>query len=411
MKLELLCQLGLEATRYLERYVNNIKPGAHSDWSESNILYSPHEGLPQFEAPAFDLPLGAVTVLSANPDPILSQEVIRPHAVRFFLHPEMALDIEYIERVGIDISTRVGETYLVTPTSSTRTLLTKDREYNFMIKTDLERRHYRFIRRLKGSSVDHSIRISRELEKITSSAGLSDCCFLPESLGIVIGDPDHGAGVILREVLARPRLSVPTIMIPYFSLYAPDLRQPSDLPLLIQLLQRNAGPRDALPYFVEQILGRIVLVWSRIASRYGLLLELHGQNTLLEVDADLQPRRLVYRDLQSTYVDEKVRMMCGLDMPFLKHIVGQESGTDVPTQYSVVYDHEIGDFLLNRMICTFRKYYPDFTFEDVAAKIRTIFRSEFPDWRSKFPAETYTYGAQSGNEVNLVRQHAEPVFR
>lgn len=296
MKLERLPIQELEATRHMERYVNNVKPGSHSDWSDTDIKYSPHEGIEEFPTPVYGLSPETATVIKANPDPELQKEILGKEVVKFVVHPELADDPEYMERVGIDPDTKLDEPYLVTPTASTRTLLTKGRDYNFMVKTDLDKRHYRFIRRLKGSSVDHSVKISQELERITSTEETPEYAFLPESLGVVVGNKDNGAGVLFREITPRPLVPESRVLVPYFSLYVTDLKSPQDEPLLIQLIKQNAKAGKEAEYFIDTILGKVVRTWTHFATQYGLLLELHGQNTMLEVDSELKPQRIVHRD-------------------------------------------------------------------------------------------------------------------
>lgn len=55
MELKKIQENGIEATRYLERYVNNIK-GDHEIYSDTLSIYSPHEGVDSFPAPVFNLP-------------------------------------------------------------------------------------------------------------------------------------------------------------------------------------------------------------------------------------------------------------------------------------------------------------------------------------------------------------------
>lgn len=411
MKLESLHQQGLEATRYMERYVNNVKTGTHHDRSETSIIYSPHEGIEEFPLPVFGLKPEAVTVIQANPDQRILREVIGREVVKFFVHPDMADDVEYLDRVGIDANSRLNETYIVTPTSSTRTLLTTGKTPDFMVKTDLDRKHYRFIRRLKGSSVEHSIQISQEIEKNTTTEQLPEYAFLPESLGIVVGDSQKGAGVLFREIIPRPLQSETRVLVPYFSLYATDLKNSNDKPLLIQLIKENTKTGHEAEFFVDQILGKIVRNWTQFASKYGLLLELHGQNTLLELDEKMVPQRIVHRDFQSIYVDQEIRQKNGLDTSFQKHIVGAEAGTDRKTQFSIAYDHQVGDYLFDRLIKTFRNFYPQYGYEQIVSQVRNIFHSGFPDWQDVFPNETYTYGQQIGNEVSLIVKHPTPIFR
>ncbi len=412
MRLEQVYQTGLEGTRYLERYVNNVKSGSHGDWSDTNIRYSPHEGVENFPLPVFGLKPEMAIVLLANPDPRLMRQVVGKDVVKFFIHPDIATDEAYLDRLGIDSTDQIDDIYIVTPTSSTRTLLTQQPDFNFMIKTDLDKRHFRFIRRLKGSSVDHSVRISQELERVTAlDTSITEYAFLPESLGIVAGDKNDGAGVLFREIIPRPFAKDSRTLVPYFSLYANDLKNPDDDPILIQLIQKNAVKGKEFEFFTNEVIGKIVRTWTYFASRYGLLLELHGQNTLLEIDENLKPQRIVHRDFQSIYLDKEVRDAQSMETPFTKHLAGQEQGTMKSTQYSIAYDHQVGDYLIDRLSKTFRAYYPQYTFDDVANRVKDMFREGFGNPLRVFPPETYTYGKQQGNDVNLIVQHNEPIYR
>ncbi len=411
MKLDGLYESQLEGTRYAERYVNNVKAGKHSNWSDSSVEYSPHEGLSEFPLPVYSLSGLAYEVLTAEPDPRLVRDVLGKD-VKFFVHPDLSSDLDYMDRTGL-INARpiIDEPYFVSPTSSTRTLLTANRDYNFMIKTDLDKRHYRFIRRLKGSSVDHSIRVSQELSRICQVTNLDEFAFLPESLGIIIGDQTSGAGVLFREIIPRPIIPENRVLIPFFSLYADDLKNQADLPLLIQLIQKNCSPGEELDFLVYSIIGLVVRNWTKFAMDFGMLLETHGQNTLIEIDANLSPRRMVFRDFQGMYFDRKIREESGLDMPVVKHIVGDEVGTDRQSQFSLNYDHFVGDYLFERLTDTFLRHYPQYDYEMVTSKVRDIFRSAIPDPSEILPDETYTFGPQIENEVNLIVKSPVPIWR
>lgn len=282
-----------------------------------------------------------------------------------------------------------------------------------MVKTDLERRHDRFIRRLKGSSIEHSSQISKELTHLTASALVPEFSFLPESIGLVYGDSSRGAGVLFREPTPRPLAADNRTLVPYFSLYGGDLKNPADKSLMIQLIEHNAVLGEEVDYFIENIVGKVVRNWTYFARNFGLLLELHGQNTLLEIDQNLQPQRMVYRDFQATYVDRELRALNGLDIPVDKHIVGEESGTTRETQLSLAYDHQVGDFLLERLLNTFIESYPQYKKEDLYTEVQKQFRSGFPEATSIFPPQTYTYGKQQlgSNDVVLVQKHQKPLFR
>ena len=114
-----------------------------------------------------------------------------------------------------------------------------------------------------------------------------------------------------------------------------------------------------------------------MARDYGILPELHGQNTLLELNDNLEPERIVYRDFQGTYVDAKIREEKGLKLPFTKHLAGEESGTDRAKQFSHIYDHNVGHLLLERLTNTFIRDYPQYKYEQVTSEVATMFNSLF----------------------------------
>jgi hypothetical protein len=397
----------------MERYVNNVK-GSHSDWSDTDIIYSPHEGMEKFHVPVFEIPTSKVSILCANPDPRLVQEVIVGDKVKFFVHPDMLNDKGFLQKIGIDGFIKSNDVYEVTPTSSTRTLLTLEKNYNFMIKTDLDKKHFRFIRRLKGDSVEHSILISKELEKIANSGECPEYSFLPESLGFILGDKVEGSGVLFREIFPRPLVKGQNerFMIPYFSLYASDLKNPNEPALLIQLIEINTKTdQEKIDFFINEIIGKIIRVWCYFVNKQGMLLELHGQNTLLELGPDLKPTRIVHRDFQGIYTDKETRDRLGLQTIVIKHIVGEESGTSRQSQYSLNFDHIMGDFLFDRLIKTFTANYHQFSLEEIITRIKKIFHENFPDSEKVFPSVTYTFGVQNENNVNLVENKSKPTYR
>ena len=172
---------------------------------------------------------------------------------------------------------------------------------------------------------------------------------------------------------------------PYHSLYAPDPNAPEDLPLLAQLVVLH-GNGDKIGYFVSEIVGPILEAWTLLVSRKGLLPELHGQNSLLELDTRLRPRRVVHRDFQGTYSDSRIRAGLGLDL-FSKHIFGTEPGSTVQSQYSHVFDGMIGRYLLSRLTKAFCPSF-DEDYTKVAEAIKAYHR-RIAEWSADFPPTTY----------------------
>ncbi len=168
-----------------------------------------------------------------------------------------------------------------------------------------------------------------------------------------------------------------------------------------------------MEYFVERVAGPLLDSWVALVSKRGLLPELHGQNTLAEIDGNLEIRRVVHRDFQGTYSDSEIRK--GLSLPlFSKHIAGAEPGTTVESQYSHVFDGMIGRYLLLRLTRSFCLYFP-FEYTKVANAFRE-YHHGLPGWTvAKFPPTTYRFAVaardQVGNDISFVDTEIPPEFR
>lgn len=391
----------LDHTIYGERYLNDSK-GRFEDYSEVDPKYDPQGSLPIIQLPYTLLTPEHCIVLQDEPSSELKEWVRVGHKYRFFWHPDIVR--EEFEFCG---------TVASQPSSSTRTLLTEE-PFRTYIKTDLDKKHFRFIRRLKRSSVEHSVAICSELRSMCKEiTTLTRYSFLPESLGlIVVGGKHEGSGTLYREAKPFPHVEEKRIMMPYHSLYALDPNAPGDLPLLVQLVLMH-GNNDKIGYFVSEIVGPILEAWTLLVSKKGLLPELHGQNSLLELDMSLYSKRVVHRDFQGTYSDSRIRAWLGLKL-FSKHIVGTEPGTTVQSQYSHVFDGMIGRYLLSRLTKTFCASFNE-DYAKVANAIKAYHR-RIPEWRvADFPPTTYRFGntakEQVGNEVILADTGTPPEFR
>jgi siderophore synthetase component len=114
-----------------------------------------------------------------------------------------------------------------------------------------------------------------------------------------------------------------------------------------------------------------------LVSERGLLPELHGQNSLAEIDSMLKLRRIVHRDFQGIYSDSRIRVAKGLPV-FTKHVAGTEEGTTIQSQYSNVFDGMIGRYLLERLTKTFCRYF-GVRYNKVTQAIAAYHRS-LPSW-------------------------------
>jgi len=388
----------------LERRVNEIRHSSTADYSEVSAAYHPRHGEKSFLLPVFSVPASELTTHTASPSQGAREltGLARPER-SFFCHPDSTKDFS-----GAPFETPAAHQEAI-PTSSTRTLfLTK--APGLMVKTHLNKRISHFVRRLKGSSVRHSVQISRECERM---ARAPDCptafAYLPESIGVVHTASD--LGYLVREVTPRPYVTDPRILVPFFSLYSRDADQPEDMPILCQLIGRSRS--KPLTYFARNILDPFMETWAWAFLARGLLFESHGQNTLLELDASFKVRRIVQRDFQSVPVDPVIRARRGLSTPFKKHVIG--SG-DYPRliEHSLQYDRFIGHCLLRSFVNFFNTYY-DIPEEETCSLIRRVFRHHIPKEVEQefFLPGSMTLGEQAvgDNVYPLVYISTPPLYR
>src|SRR5205814_1226723 len=96
--------------------------------------------------------------------------------------------------------------------------------------------------------------------------------------------------------------------------------------------------------------------WARAVRERGLLFESHAQNTLLEIDRDFRPRRIVHRDLD-LWIDRGTRHREHLEMPFLDAEIGAGAAKSGPPHYSLIYDRFIGHEFFDYLLALLHRFY------------------------------------------------------
>jgi hypothetical protein len=382
-----------------ERYVNNPKYSETAQYSEVEKKFHPRFGDPTFALPFAFVRKETVEIFESNPSRNVRDLVFGDDMVRFFSHPE---SVSEFKNIGM-----FNNFYRAVPTSSTRTVLLPDKE-NLMIKLHLNKKVSRFIRRLSRNSIEHSVLVSCELEIAANSSGCPNSfAFLPESLGVAA---QNGCGFLVREFIPRPTAGKQRFLVPFFALYSKDTRNPDDDFLLSQLINRSKS--DPLKYFTKFILEPFLGGWAYIFLNYGILLEAHGQNTLLEIDQNFLPTRIVHRDFQSLPIDPVIRKEKNLKNDFRKHIIGTE---DYPLriEQSLIFDHFIGDYLFNSFSAFFESEFN--ISSDVFAKtVQSVFRKYIPEEAERrfFPRGHIVFGKNfENNIVELKELHEKPTYR
>ncbi|WP_414473918.1 IucA/IucC family C-terminal-domain containing protein [Microvirga sp. M2] len=397
------------ALLYMERYVDEgartYSPLAGE--TEASPRYRPERGAPSFELVAVNTPRDRVSVFQADPSPGLLQHFVRPQGVLFAVHPETWAN-ETVERLGDIRALPRDMSIRVAPTASTRTVLALERPKNgpgYFLKLHYPVRISRFNRELRRKNIHNSVAVSRDLANLR----FDKFAYLPDTLGVAFGMDEQSWGFLVRETWPRPFVA-DRFLIPCFALYAGDLNHPDAPPLLVQMIDRLAA--EPVSFVVDRILGPVVECWARAARQRGILLESHAQNTLLEVDRDCVPRRVVHRDFD-VWVDPGARHRAGLGMPFLGRGMAADTDEAVKQHYSLVYDQFIGHHFFDYVAGILKR---DYGVDEaiVRAQVREVFHHSFPDADRLFPLRTmFKFRTQSPPDRSVVLEDMQqpPVWR
>lgn len=391
---------------YLERYVDEGAKtySPFSQQSEVDHKYQPTSKIKSFEVPCLIVPKENVTIYLDSPDAKLLNHYIQKDTALFPIHPEVFEDNRFfIEELRKFPSSPI----LASPTASTRTVMTMQTEWdeipNHFIKLHYPRRISRFIRRLRENTIQNCLTASKDLENLS----IENFGYLPETIGMSYGTGPDSWGFIIRETNPRPTLKNKHSLIPLFSLYSQDLNHPDDLPLLIQLIKFLK--EDPKTFTLNHIMKPIIQIWCTALQERGLVFEMHGQNTLLELDSSLRPSRIIYRDLD-VYIDTGIRETLQLPMQFPKsHLIMDENRERI---YSLKYDAFIGHHLFDYLSSLLEKFYK-IDPKIIQADCKETFYKSFPRADLYFKDKTFYYSDEifSENKHKIIETNDPPKWR
>lgn len=407
MKLEAVIredQSFLTMERYVGKGTKTYSPFAAR--TEAAPCYQPESGRPSFDLLTVNVPKEQVTIFQADPSLSLLNHYVRPQGILFAVHPETwtTAGIDYLNEIRAfprEAPIRVA------PTASTRTVLTL--EHDEHVPPHFLKLHYpvlisRFNRRLMRKNIENSVAVTRDVAKLH----FDKFAYLPDVLGFTFGSDENSWGFLVRETTPRPIIEG-RFLIPSFALYGEDYKNPDDLPLLVQMIERLDV--EPVSFAVNEIFVPIIECWCLVARR-GLLFESHAQNTLLEIDQDFRPRRIVHRDFD-VWIDMETRRRADLEMPFLGKGLSADKGHVIEQYYSLIYDRFIGHGFFDYLLALLKGFYG--VDEDaVRSQVRKAFHQSFPEADRFFPTDTMFYFSKEpppGREFMLEDMQRVPEWR
>ena len=412
---------------YLERFVNvgTRTYSKMSNYTELPRKYRPEtEESSSFEIPLIRLPRQCVECTVANPSAALQKYFMHENekTVSFAVHPVVFEVSENDQPPWLNLVKKAQARFktpvvCVAPFASSRSLLALDPEGDtkrhlppFVIKCHCPVRISRYIRDLGPQTIRHSVLMSHELER-------SGIPILPETLGIslpAVRGGKCGWGFIVREMTPRPAiLGCRTQLIPCFSLYGRDVHDIEGDPLLVKLI-RHQSKKHAADYILDYIMLPIIRNFCSTFLRSGILLEAHGQNILLEIDASTcEPLRVVHRDFDLV-LDSRIRTGRGLQMESFVE-AELESGYSEHSEsgwLSMIYDSSIGHHHFDYLADLARDYFGvKKTF--LQEQCQKAFAEAFPNSLDYFPNDVHYYADTAIERDNypVVSTGKKPVWR
>ncbi|AJF62969.1 MAG: Siderophore synthetase component-like protein [archaeon GW2011_AR20] len=105
----------------------------------------------------------------------------------------------------------------------------------------------------------------------------------------------------------------------------------------LEVLFIDHSKNDPLDFTINNIILPILQHFNYFVIHNGILLQLHAQNTLLEIDESFKPRRILYRDLGSLTIDNDFRKAGNLE-PIISYSIGSDDRFSEEIEYSLRYD-------------------------------------------------------------------------
>lgn len=367
---------------FLERNINRGSYHKYAHYSEVTQPYRPFDGQSDFQLPFVSLPLSRVSTTEIGVDPRIREWVLSKDFIKFFIHPDMLGDHRTNSRVLIpEDDNNFTDNVVVAPTSSTRTVVViNSGTVPFMLKVDLRKVISRFTRELDAERVDFSLEVSRELGRISEDSNIGkNWGFLPETLGSSVEFPDgHSIGFLVREFVPRSLDAREAAVLPFFSLFSKNRKQPKDELLIFQIIQaiiENKKASNVEEALTEFILRPLIESWSNLVFGHGILPERHAQNGLISVDSNGVPIRVIDRDLQGFEIDIERRRQLGLTLNFSRHLLPPERRKVV---LSRSYDHRIGFQVIDPILDALEERFGPELRLQVTRAIKEIFYSCVP---------------------------------
>ena len=333
--------------RHMEEYVNDGSPSGFSAINQPTPAFRPGSGAGPFplHACVADAPASASDYLDVPPLPGLAG------SNWLYIHPDVR---HHPDLQGAGLCVRPLDAPLVRPTSSGRTVQMVGAP-GWYLKLSYPALLGRVDRAMPRAKAVAGPEMSREIADSVRAGRLPAALhILPEVGARVITAPggrSWGQVIRARRPFGRREERIHA-MVPVFSLFSTDRRNPDHASLLGELIDHWG--RDAELHVVQGLLEPLVECYFALVRCLGLQAEFNAQNVLLGLDPNGVPSGFVLRDLMGAEKDLTIRGQLGLGTDFesapFKCISRQTDARIYEIRHSLAYDFKLGDYVLAPLI-------------------------------------------------------------
>lgn len=392
---------------YLERFVNDGSPSGFTEKHTTSDETNPFRGIDSFPILEFDD--------SKDECIFLGEHELFINGVNF-AHP----DSRNSHNLSQSYKNPIDSKLIVSPTASGRTMFLRNSQYNGYLKLTYDvGRLGRVDRQIAYNNCLSSYEITNQIKKaIIEKKFPPSFAILLESASkttkLRVSDNIYEWGVIFREAKPYPYTNKNVLLIPGFSLFSNDRKNPDDEFLINQFIElSNIEPRD----YLINLLKMIVECYWKLVLNCALIHECQAQNCLFELNEDYKIERMVIIDMDSVDKDVPTAKYLGLDIKWdSPYGTLNKDNYRYSTRASTIYDWKLGEYLLSPLIkIVAAKYGLDIlSIEDeIKSFVRNNFINNLPadyfpldgNWYSHSPTE------RKPGEKRIFIAHKNPKFR
>jgi len=335
----------------MERYVNIGSPSGFTDKYTTSLNTSPKGPNESFYLCSIEFP-SEFTFEDFGIIPTFFKDN------EMFVHPDM-IDDDLFSNCACN-----REAFLVAPTSSARTVKVIG-ENGWFLKLNYKGLIGRFERQIARKQASSAIEITNIIQDAINKKKLPKSFYIfPEVGARVVDFPDPDVnkpyewGIVFREPLPFPHNRELKYVIPGFSLFSYDEKNPDDPTVLTQLIKNQRKPVE--DFLFEDLISPIFEAYFCLLLQCGLQLEAHAQNISFVLDEGMNIIGLVARDAESIDKDisliEDLKIDINIKTTEWKCILREQYNYHI--MHSFMFDFKLGKYLISPIIEEALKNFP-----------------------------------------------------